>query len=85
MYMFEDAQKKGYEIKKFQLTQIDLDNLLIKIVPGKGFSEEAKNMILARIKNDFDQNIKVEFKVVDEIAREASGKMRLIVGMKDIR
>jgi phenylacetate-CoA ligase len=85
MYMFEDAQKKGYDIKKFQVIQKDLDNLLVKIVPGNGFCEDTKNMILTRIKNDFDPNVKVKFEIVDEIARETSGKMRLIVGMKDIR
>jgi phenylacetate-CoA ligase len=85
MYIFEDAQKKSYGITKFQVVQQDLNNLLVKIVPGEGFCEDAKKMVIERIRTGFDSAVNVNFEIVEDIPREASGKMRLIVGMKEGR
>ncbi len=54
----------------------------IKIKPETGYGEETETLIKSRIKNEFDPNVHISFEKVGSIPREASGKMRLIVGMK---
>lgn len=80
MYMFEDVQKKGMGVEKFQVIQVDYDKFIIKVIPGNNFSEETIRFIINRFKKEFDINIEIKFEIVDKISREQSGKMRLVVG-----
>ena len=84
MYIIEDAQKQGFCVQSFQVIQNDLDRFTIKVVPYNGYNREIEQIIVNRVKKDFDPDVSIEFKIVDEIAREPSGKMRLIVGMDTV-
>jgi phenylacetate-CoA ligase len=84
MYIFEEAKRKDLGIGAFQVIQMDLNRLKIKIKPSLGYGKKTKDLIRNRIKGSFDPEIKIEFVEVESISREASGKMRLIIGMKGI-
>lgn len=81
MYIFEEIKRKGLGVAAFQVIQIDYDRLHVKIQPEEGYGEATKELIKRRIHDLYDSDANVEFEIVDGIKREASGKMRLVVGM----
>lgn len=82
MYIFEEAKRNNLGVGAFQVIQIDYDRLKIKIKPEPGYSEKTERLIRNRIANGFGGDVKIVFEKVNRIAREPSGKMRLIVGMR---
>jgi phenylacetate-CoA ligase len=82
MYLFEEVFRNNLGVLSFQVIQLDLDHFHIKIQPGKNHSLATEELILRRVQEIFGQDSRVEFELVEEIKREASGKMRLIVGIK---
>ncbi len=81
MYIFEGLKKDGVNLRQFQVHQLDIRKFLIRIVPEKNFDTAAQDKVIATIHEHVDADAKVEFEMVDKINREASGKMRVIVGM----
>lgn len=81
MYVMEEAEKKQLGIRKFQIVQKTLTDIEVKILPSAIFSNKGAEFIIAGIKRQLDSNITVAIKIVDDIPREKSGKMRLIVGL----
>jgi len=81
MYIFEDIQKNGLGVKAFQVRQRHLDEFHIKIVPEEGYGIITENLIRDKVRADFGKETKVEIEITDQIPRENSGKMRLIIGM----
>jgi phenylacetate-CoA ligase len=80
MYIFEEAKKKGLGVRAFQVVQEDYDNFNIKIQPHNGYGRDTEQLIKDRIWQGYGRSAKINFTMVDEITREKSGKMRLIVG-----
>lgn len=81
MYLFEDIKKKSQAIRQFQVRQEAVDRFRIRIVPDPAFGEDTKQLIRTRFTEAFDPDVQIEFEIVDAIAREKSGKMRLVVGL----
>jgi phenylacetate-CoA ligase len=81
MYIFEDIRRSGVGIKQFQVEQVDLENILVRIVPGLDFQDSTKETIQTQIRQNIDPAIRVRFQMVKEIPREKSGKLRLIIGL----
>ena len=82
MYIFEEAQRQHLGIRAFQVIQEDVRSFRIKIVPDERYGRETKEFIAHRIREQFDRNAIVRFEIVGQINRAASGKMRLIIGLK---
>lgn len=83
MYIFEEAKRKNLGIDAFQVIQLELDRIKIRIKPDIRYSKKAEDFITSHIQRGFDPSIKLEFEMVEFISREASGKMRLIKGMEN--
>lgn len=81
MYIFEDAKRQNMGIAAFKVKQIKLDEFIIYLKKGDDYDPQAENYIRNRIQVDFDKNATINYEYTDAIEREASGKMRLIVGL----
>ena len=84
MYIFEEAERKGLGVEKFQIKQLTLQYILIKIVPSENYNVYVEQLITEKIYEQLGNNITIKFEFVDDIPREKSGKMRLIIGMDSI-
>lgn len=65
-------------VKQFLVYQRALDRIEIYLVPLRDFNESVISRIREMLENHFGQSIQFEFKVVQEIQNEISGKYRLI-------
>lgn len=82
MYIFEEAKRMKLGAEAFQVLQRDYDDFQIKVVPGPSYCRQTEEYIFKKIREDFDPEAKVEFVQVAKIERAASGKMRVVIGMK---
>lgn len=78
MYIFEDVKDKFGGIKQFQVIQKQPDQLLIKLVLSKTFTDETKDLITTQVLEKLHHSMKLTYEFVDHISRESSGKMRLV-------
>lgn len=81
LYMIEDIKKKGIVINGYQVEQSSPNKLTISIVANEENFEITKNLLTSHIREKFDKDVNIEFLRKNEIAREASGKLRVIKGM----
>lgn len=70
-------------IDKSQIIQIARDEIVVKIVPGSGYTEEVEKELTARLRERLGSTIRIRFEVVADIPREASGKFRWVVSHID--
>ncbi len=82
MYIFEEAMRLDLGIEQFQVEQRGYDDFLIRIVPGGGYDERAREFVRSQVQGRFDPTARVEFAEVASIERERSGKLRLIIGYR---
>lgn len=66
-------------IKQFQIVQKDMNSVDFKIVPDGTFRNESIKQLENEIKEKAGSDLKVNFKIVDEIPLTPSGKFRFIV------
>ena len=78
MYIFEELKSSAAGIKQFQVIQKSVDFFMINIVPDVQYKEETEKYITHRIREKIHTGINIKFNYVKEIAREKSGKMRII-------
>lgn len=81
MYVFEDLRRQGADIRQFQVEQTDLDRFTIRIVRGEGYDPGCEAVISAHLRDRVDPEVAVDVEYVTSIARERSGKLRLIKGL----
>lgn len=76
-YIMKEIEDLGFHntVKKYKVTQTN-NSFEIKVIKGNGFSTIIEEYILKRLKNEIGEDIIVKFVFVDEIEREASGKLR---------
>lgn len=65
-------------IKEYQVVQVSLENIVIKIVPDDDFDEKQLNTIRSIVKSK-SERWNLEFKFVDGIERTKAGKYKFIV------
>lgn len=83
VYMFEEAQRQNCGIAQFRVEQTAPDHLQLLVVPSaSGFPEHEEMRLVARIRELLGANMRVTTSRVQRIEREASGKMRVIVGLQ---
>ena len=81
MYMFEEVKSKGLGVRSFQVVQDSYDHFTIRVVPDSTYGEATRELIRQRFRDGYGDYATIDFVEVAEIARRASGKMQLIVGM----
>jgi phenylacetate-CoA ligase len=82
MYVFEEAQRHDVGIAQFQARQESARSLRVLVVPApQGFSLKSEQALIRRIHELLGDGMHVEINRVDQIERERSGKMRVIVGL----
>jgi phenylacetate-CoA ligase len=62
-----------------QIIQKEHDRILIKIVPGKKYSEADTNHLIREMKNRLGQEVRVDIQMVDRLDRTKSGKFRWVI------
>lgn len=82
LYIFEDIKKElGIIVDGLQITQVETNKLEIKMVTSNDNLNKISSMIVNVLHEKFDSNVIVVFKLVDQIERESSGKLRVIKGL----
>lgn len=81
LYLLEDAKKEGVITQGYQVEQLALDELNIFVVADEANFEKLIQLMLPKLKELFDQQGSYHFTRVDSIAREASGKLRVVKGL----
>lgn len=77
---YEIILRHNKMVAAFCLIQEDLENWTLELVPGKIWNEEVKEKILQDFLHDLKQpRIHVHLKIVDEVSRTASGKLKAII------
>jgi phenylacetate-CoA ligase len=66
-------------IKQFRAIQDDYDSFEIQIKPGKNGSKRAEALFERLLKDQLGPRIRIRFTAVNEIKREASGKLRYFI------
>lgn len=82
LYIFEDAKDRNLGIRHYKIIQEDYQKFKILIVPGPNYSKKTEAFIGSIIQREFDKNTELEFKIVESIRREPSGKLRQLVGLQ---
>ncbi len=66
-------------IKQFRATQKKFDDFEIEIKTGSGSTKEAKALFESLLKKELGPEVQIHFRVVKEIEREPSGKLRYFI------
>jgi phenylacetate-CoA ligase len=78
LYMVEDAKKNGLPVNGYQVEQTSSSNLTINIMSNEHVFTDISIFLDREIKEKFDSEIVIQFKRVESIPREKSGKLRVI-------
>ncbi len=81
MYIFEDLRRQAAGIRQFQVEQTDLDAFTVRIVRADGYDPACEQLVVDRFHEHVDPEARLTFQYVEAIAREASGKLRVIKGL----
>ncbi|RCW53389.1 phenylacetate--CoA ligase family protein [Halanaerobium sp. ST460_2HS_T2] len=65
-------------IVKSQLIQDSLNHMLVKLVLEEEFTDNYRQMLIDEIRHKFGSDMQIDFKIVDRIKREKSGKYKLV-------
>jgi phenylacetate-CoA ligase len=79
MYFLEHLQDLNLGVKMIQVVQPSLSELRIKVVPTPIFQPLALEMMQTYFYEALGDDVNVHFEMVDQIPREASGKLRVVV------
>jgi phenylacetate-CoA ligase len=66
-------------VREAQIVQDRLDHLLVRIVPGPGYSDTTRSMVRDKLLLRTGDEMQLDFEVVDTIPRTKSGKFRFLV------
>lgn len=71
--------KGGLKIKETQIIQTKPNEIMLKIVPSAGFSENDKKFLREQLVTRIGTSMKIMFKIVKEIPRDKNGKFRAVI------
>ena len=75
-----DSVFKGVDgVRESQIIQDRLDHLVVRIVPGAGYTRAAELQIRDHLNDRLSGEMLLDFEIVDKIPRSASGKFRFLV------
>lgn len=75
-YIMKGLAEKHGGIIQFKVFQRKLDSLEFLLIPDRTFSHETEQYLRNQCIKHFGEKMKVDFKIVDIIPRERSGKLR---------
>lgn len=78
LYSLEAARDRGLAIRQGQFVQTGPGEIEIRLVPGPGYDAADARWLAERVTAKSEGRFRVRAVEVEEIAREASGKIRLI-------
>lgn len=78
IYVFEMMKERGMPIRQFQVEQTELHKLVVRVVVRDGFDAAAEQQITSLLREYLRTQFQVEIERVPAIAREKSGKLRLV-------
>ena len=70
--------KKQVDILEAQIRQDSKEALEVLLVPDEGFSEKSENQLVAEIRKRLGDEIHIDIRQVETIARERNGKFRAV-------
>lgn len=74
-HVFKDTLR----VKEAQIIQREIDSIIVKIVPRKGFCAEDEKKILDGLNLRLGHEVKVSIQIVESIPRLANGKFRFVI------
>jgi len=75
-----DPAFKGLNsIKEAQIVQMELENIILKIVPGDNYNREEADVVVYELKKRLGSQVAIEVQVVKEIPRTSAGKFRAVI------
>jgi phenylacetate-CoA ligase len=77
-YQFTCSLELVQGIAQYQVTQEILEQLTVRLVPGRGFEPATTDEVLTRCRAILGEGTAVTVQVVDSIPREPSGKFRVV-------
>jgi phenylacetate-CoA ligase len=66
-------------IEQLQIIQESKDELLVKVVKGKGYTDKDQSLLIKNLHKYISEDIKIQIQIVDEIPAEPSGKQRFVI------
>ena len=79
VHFFTGIFEHEQAIRQFQVLQEKKDEILIKIIPTENFNKKVLTKIERRILKECNNDLKVKFKIVDNIPLTKSGKRRFVI------
>jgi len=74
----QECKRKGWGLKQYQVIQRETDHVVVRIVKDAGYSRKTHQFIEDALKKKLGDNVNIEVKLVDQIKRERSGKLRVV-------
>jgi phenylacetate-coenzyme A ligase PaaK-like adenylate-forming protein len=78
IYVFEQMKERGLPIRQFQVEQTSPNKLVVRVVAQDAFDATAEREIVSLLQKHLQTEFEIEIQRVREIAREKSGKLRLV-------
>ena len=78
-YVNRNLCKEGYGLQEFKIIQKNIDNLLVMVVKKGGEEKEIVKFFTEQIKEKISDKMIIDFKFVNQIPLEKSGKVRYFV------
>ena len=75
-YISADLESRGFQLSGYQVVQLDLDNLLVRLVTDEPDRQQLEKYLQERIGSGYGKDVRLHFEYVPEIEREKSGKIR---------
>nr|WP_076145067.1 AMP-binding protein [Natrinema saccharevitans] len=66
-------------IEESQIVQESVDEFVLRIVPGDGYTDDQADLVTEKLKDRVGEDISVEVKLLDEIPKTSSGKFRAVI------
>ncbi len=80
VHSFTGVFEHFMEIKQYQIVQNSINEIIIKIVPGEGFSNATLDSVKSRLADSIsDDKLSLKFDIVDFIKSSNSGKPQMII------
>lgn len=83
VHFFTGIMEHYPEVRLYQVVQEAHDALLVRIVPGEGYSDLVARDLVDKLKQSGAGDMSIRVLAVDEIPLAATGKRRFIIGRSD--
>ena len=75
----DHAFKNARALRELQILQKTPESILLRVVPADGFDSRARSEIESSLRSRLGHQIRIDFEIVDAIAREPNGKFRAVI------